>query len=297
MSTSRPRLLDLYCGAGGAAVGYHRAGFDIVGVDREPQPDYPFTFVEGDALEYAGRHAADFAAVHGSPPCQTHSALTKGNRARGWVDTHVDMIEATRSLLDAAGRPYVLENVEGSPLRRDLILCGLQFGLRVFRHRYIELGGWSVEEPLRCTGRAGRGAHRGYRVAGWRHGVRYEGNLVAPYGHGGSKGTPREWAEAMGITWTLNRHSLAEAIPPSYTEWIGVRLLAAVGGGEPPLRLLIIYRWRSPSRVPDDRSSSAHDGCRQRSTRAGNSRRSGPARASRRWGPGRRRIPRPPVGV
>ncbi len=236
----RPRLLDLFCGAGGAAVGYHRAGFDVVGVDHEPQPDYPFTFVHGDAIEYAARHAADFAAVHGSPPCQTHSALTKGNRARGWFDTHTDLIEATRRLLDTTDRPYVLENVEGSPLRRDLILCGLHFDLRVFRHRYIELGGWSVEDPLRCTGRAGRGSHAGYRVAGWRHGVKHAGNIVAPYGDGGGKGSPREWAEAMGITWTLNKHGLAEAIPPAYTEWVGTRLLAVVGGGEPPLLVLLV---------------------------------------------------------
>lgn len=216
---NRPRILDLYCGAGGAAVGYYRAGFDVVGVDVDPQPDYPYEFVQADAVAYLAAHGHEFNVRHASPPCQTHSALTKGNRARGWGDVHRDYVPVTRALLDHVGGPYVIENVQGSTLRRDLTLCGEMFGLDVIRHRYFELGGWTVK-PLPHL------PHRG-RVAGWRHGVHHDGPYVAVYGDGGGKGTVERWQEAMGIDWMTTRHDLAEAIPPAYTEWVGIQLLAA----------------------------------------------------------------------
>lgn len=216
------RLLDLFCCAGGAGMGYHRAGFEVVGVDIADQPDYPFEFHCGDALEFLAEHGAEFDAVHASPPCQAHSAATKGNRARGRVDQHVDLIPATRAALDAIGAPYVIENVQGSTLRRDLTLCGLMFGLRVFRHRYFELGGWTADAP-------GHPTHRGHRVSGWRHGVRYEGDMLAVYGDGGGKADAAECREGLGIDWTWDRGRLIEAIPPAYTEFIGAGLLAAIG--------------------------------------------------------------------
>jgi DNA (cytosine-5)-methyltransferase 1 len=213
------RILDLFCGAGGAGVGYHRAGFDVVvGVDIKPQPNYPFVFHQGDALEFLAAHGDSFDAVHASPPCQTHSALTKGNRARGWVDDHRDWIADTRTLLDKLGLPYVIENVQGAPLRRDLTLCGLMFGLRVFRHRYFELGGWTTPAPPHPS-------HKGHRVAGWRHGVRHEGDMVAVYGDGGGKGSVADWQQAMGMDWTDVKLELAEAIPPAYSSFIGAALL------------------------------------------------------------------------
>src|SRR5687767_3404586 len=147
----RPKLLDLYCGLGGAAMGYHRAGFEVVGVDIKPQPDYPFEFHQADALAVLRDSPSwvlqmrEIVAVHASPPCQASSNATKGNRRRaGWTDAHVDLIPETRELLDATGLPYVIENVQGSVLRRDLTLCGLMFEetKRVFRHRYFELGRW-----------------------------------------------------------------------------------------------------------------------------------------------------------
>lgn len=216
----RPRLLDLFCGAGGAAVGYHRAGFDVVGVDIAPQPDYPFPFIQTDALAYlehlvndAPRDAVD--AVHASPPCQHESALTKGtNKGR----VYPDLIPPTRDLLDLIGLPYVMENVQGSQLRRDLTLCGEMFGLKVIRHRYFEASGFPVMSPPHVK-------HRG-RVAGWRHGTYYAGPYFAVYGDGGGKGTVTEWQRAMGIDWTDDRKSIAEAIPPAYTEHIGAQLLA-----------------------------------------------------------------------
>lgn len=214
---NRPRLLDLYCCSGGAGVGYHRAGFDVTGVDIDPQPNYPHPFIQADAVAYLAAHGHEYDAIHASPPCQAHTALTKGNRSRGWVDTHVDFIPVTRALLDHIGKPYVIENVQGSTLRRDVTLCGEMFDLSVIRHRYFELGGWATVAPAHRP-------HRG-RVAGYRHGAWYEGPYFAVYGDGGGKGTVAQWQAAMGIDWTDVRKELAEAIPPAYTEWLGRRLL------------------------------------------------------------------------
>ena len=208
------RLLDLFCGAGGAAMGYHRAGFDVVGVDIAPQPHYPFEFHQGDALDYLAAHWQDFDAIHASPPCQASTALTKGtNRGR----LYVNLIPATREMFAQIDAPTVIENVQGSDVRRDLTLCGEMFGLGVIRHRYFELGGWSAEQPRHRP-------HRG-RVSGYRHGQWFDGPYVAVYGDGGGKGSVPEWQHAMGIDWTDVRKSIAEAIPPAYTEYVGRQLI------------------------------------------------------------------------
>ena len=216
------RLLDLYSGAGGAAMGYHQAGFtDIVGVDIDPQPDYPFEFIQGDAIEYVKEHGHEYDFIHSSPPCQSESALTKGNHARDKRvgKDHQSWIAVTRDALDATSLPYVIENVQGSSLRRDVVLCGEMFGLAVIRHRYFELGGWSATPPSHIP-------HRG-RVRGWRHGQYYDGPYVAVYGKGGGKASVSEAQEAMGIDWMTNLHDLSEAIPPAYTKWVGNQYLSA----------------------------------------------------------------------
>lgn len=210
------KILDLYSCAGGAAVGYHRAGFDVVGVDIEAQPNYPFEHHVEDALTFLARtDLSEFDAIHASPPCQRYTAL---QAVAGNADHWPDLVGPTRDALDAIGLPYVIENVQGSPLRRDLTLCGEMFGLGVIRHRYFELGGWTITQPEHIK-------HRG-RVRGWRHGVFYDGPYVAPYGDGGGKGSPADWQAAMGIDWTDDKHELAEAIPPAYTEFVGRGLLA-----------------------------------------------------------------------
>jgi hypothetical protein len=234
--SGRPRLLDLFCGAGGAGVGYHRAGFDVYSVDIAPQPNNPSPFHQGDALEVLavllaggaidfthkdGRvewlTLADFDAIHASPPCQGYTALAAvhGNE---WPK----LVPAVRELLDATGLPYVIENVQGSPVRRDMTLCGEMFGLGVIRHRYFELGGWPGVAPAHK-------AHRG-RVAGMRHGEWFTGPYFAVYGEGGGKGTVAQWQAAMGIDWTDVRHEIAEAIPPAYTEFIGAQLIDHLAG-------------------------------------------------------------------
>lgn len=219
---SAPILLDLFSCAGGAAMGYHRAGFRLVGNDIEEQPRYPFEHHVGDALEVlsvlvetglAFGHRVN--AVHASPPCQGYTAL-KAVHGNEWPL----LIEPVRELLDATGLPYVIENVQGSPVRRDLTLCGEMFGLEVIRHRYFELGGWSMDPPEHVP-------HRG-RVKGWRHGAFYDGPYFAVYGLGGGKGSVAEWQRALGIDWTADRHELAEAIPPAYTQHIGEQLMMHV---------------------------------------------------------------------
>lgn len=204
-------------------MGYHRAGFDVVGVDIEPQPNYPFEFIQADIMEFIDEHGYEFDAIHVSPPCQAHSSLTKGNRGReGWQDNHVDLIPAVRQALIGTGKPYVIENVEAArgALHEPFRLCGLSFGLKVFRHRQFE-----VTFPIVVPDHP---SHRGHRVAGWRHGKKYDGDMVAVYGEGGGKGSVNEWQGAMGIDWTGTRKELAEAIPPAYTEYIGKFLMDAL---------------------------------------------------------------------
>ena len=200
-----PRLLDLFCGAGGAAMGYHRAGFDeIVGVDIKPQKHYPFEFVLGDALEYCAAHGGDFDAIHASPPCQ---AFTIARVIHG--RPHSDLLTPTRPILQRAGRPWVIENVPRAPMRADYILCGSMFGEpRLKRHRLFEASWGPVSELLPPC----------------QHGS----EIVSVFGHGGHvyHGVA-EWREVMGIDWMI-RDELSQAIPPAYTEFLGKRLLAVL---------------------------------------------------------------------
>ncbi|MCY0959562.1 DNA methylase [Streptomyces sp. H27-H5] len=221
----RPALLDLFCCAGGAAMGYHRAGFDVTGIDIRPRPNYPFSFIQGNALAVladliASGEIRRFSAVHASPPCQKRCALTIGtNRSRGWGGTHLDLVAPTRELLDASGLPYVIEQPDGkADIRKDITLCGEMFGLGVLRHRNFELGAWTAKRRKHVK-------HRGY-VRGHRHGIWRDGPYVAAYGKGGGKATVPEMQAAMGITWTDVREELTEAIPPAYAEWLGRAFLA-----------------------------------------------------------------------
>lgn len=246
----KPILIDLYCCSGGATKGYQDAGFYVIGVDKDPQPNYcGDAFIQMDALGFLAKLALegrvwvpayggwlwleDIVAFHGSPPCQANTALTKGNRGReGWEDDHVDLIPETRDFFEWFGLPYVIENTQGASMRRDLVLCGHKhFGLRMFRHRYFELGGGFSMSHLYCDGNSRPGGdHEGERVAGIRHGVRYEGRMLAIYGDGGGKGSFAEWAEAMGIDWITQgsmkgrKKAMAEALPPVYTALIGNEL-------------------------------------------------------------------------
>lgn len=187
-----------------------------MGVDLEPQPDYPYRFYQANALTVLTnqKFVDQFDFIHASPPCQASCALTKGtNKGRRYVD----LIPATRELLLLTGKPFVIENVQGAKVRRDLTLCGEMFSLGVLRHRYFELGNGAVVAPPKHK------PHRG-KVRGWNHGVYQDGPYLAVYGEGGGKGSVAEWQAAMDIDWTDNRKSIAEAIPPAYTEYIGRQL-------------------------------------------------------------------------
>jgi DNA (cytosine-5)-methyltransferase 1 len=216
----RPRVLDLFCCAGGAGMGYYRAGFDVTGVDIAPRPNYPFAFVQADALEYAVEHAQEFDLVHASPPCQYSCALTKGtNRGRQYIN----LIPQTRELFAELGVPCVIENVQGAELRKDLVLCGEMFNLAVLRHRYFEIEFWPTNSRPHQP-------HRG-PVRGWRHGIWRDGPYIAAYGKGGGKGSVTEMQQAMDITWTSVHEELTEAIPPAYTEYIGREFHTTGGWG------------------------------------------------------------------
>ncbi|KQX43515.1 DNA methylase [Streptomyces sp. Root63] len=212
---TKPRILDLFCCAGGAGEGYARAGFEVVGVDIVDRPNYPHKFIKADALEILGdlEFLSEFEAVHASPPCQAKCTLTKGTNAH-LAGLYVDLYPIVMPLMYAAGKPGVIENPES---RRDMVLCGEMFGLGVLRHRNIELVNWSAPKPRHIK-------HRGY-VRGWRHGVYRDGPYIAGYGKGGGKGTVSEMQAAMGIDWTDVHEELTEAIPPAYAEYVGTELI------------------------------------------------------------------------
>lgn len=221
------RLLDLFCGAGGAAMGYYRAGFDeIVGVDIAHQHHYPFTLIEGDALEYLAAHGAEYDVIHASPPCQGYSRL----RHLPWLKDKKWplLIDPVRDLLISTGKPYVIENVEDSPLV-GMTLCGLMFGLPVYRHRKFESNIFMLQPP-----------HQPHRIiigSGRLINDRRKGSLNASSSKGawgnqiivtvaGGQFKKEDGEKALGINW-MTKAELAQAIPPAYTEWIGRRLLEA----------------------------------------------------------------------
>jgi DNA (cytosine-5)-methyltransferase 1 len=206
----KPRLLDLFCGAGGAGKGYELAGFEVVGVDLHSQPRYPFKFYQGDALAFLREHGREFDAVHTSPPCQSFTAYRR--RGGGVGDGYPDLIDETRSTLLEVLEPQtprVIENVQGAPLRAPVMLCGSSFKLDVRRHRLFEANfpippvpcdhGWQTPRFPPATNRTN--LRSTVEVGVWR--------IPLPVQRA-----------AMGIKW-MELRELSEAIPPAYTEHIG----------------------------------------------------------------------------
>lgn len=209
---TRPRLLDLFCGAGGAAMGYHRAGYDVTGVDIKPQPRYPFAFVQADAMTYP---LAGFDAYHASPPCTPYSKITP-DKSR-----HPDLYVMTRDRLMTAAGPWVIENVVGAPYRWGIRLCGSMFGLEadgewLERHRNFEMSDMILQPE--CRHPAGQ---RTVTVTG--HGF---GTETRTHGRHSRQPTFELAQQLMGIRW-MTRRELVLAIPPAYTQFIGENLLAA----------------------------------------------------------------------
>jgi DNA (cytosine-5)-methyltransferase 1 len=209
-SNGKLRLIDLFCCQGGAGMGYSRAGFEVVGVDINPQPNYPFEFHQGDALEFLAEYGHEFDAVHASPPCHDHSTL----RSLSGLDGSGHLLEATRYAVGISDLPYVIENVMGAPMFDPVILCGSMFNLgaecrdgkyrQLRRHRQFE-SNFPIEQP-KCS---------------------HEGQAVGVYGNGGGgqmtrgyKALTQEARDALGIEW-MSRPGLSQSIPPAYTEYVG----------------------------------------------------------------------------
>lgn len=216
------KLLDLFCKAGGCSVGYYRAGcsmgheIEIVGVDIEDQPNYPYTFVKSDAIDYLDQHGRDYTHIHASPPCQQFSRGSAPARKKGKV-YDVSLITKIRGWMEDRGMPGVIENVVSAPVRPDLLLNGTMFGLKVIRHRKFELVNWFCMSP-------GSGQIKRRAVV--------DGDYISVFGNGAMKSksgvefkipgstVKEKWMNAMAIDW-MSMRELREAIPPAYTEYIG----------------------------------------------------------------------------
>lgn len=211
----KPLHLDTYCCQGGASKGYADAGFTVLGVDVDDQRRYPFAFVQADAVDFIRRYGHLFDSHSASPPCQLYSKTHRIQK-----NDHPDLIGPTRDALEATGRPFVIENVmDAKPeLRNPVMLCGAMFGLETYRHRLFEPGGgFSFEPPahpehVAKTTKMGRPVRQGE----FMHVV---GNFT-----GVDKGR-----DVMRMPWAT-RDGLREAIPPAYSEYIGVRLMAHLRG-------------------------------------------------------------------
>lgn len=217
------RALDLFCKAGGAGMGLHQAGFEVVGVDIEFQPGYPFQFFKYDALKITLHDLRQFDLIWASPPCQAHTSLNKMYNAK----KHIDLIPQTRSLLQAADKPYIIENVPRSPLVNAIVLCGSMFGLgtdiaELRRHRLFETS-FPLNAPCAC-----------------QHGVKPR--VIGVYGgHGRDRRriqntqdfSVEDRRKAMGIDW-MNGMELSQAIPPAYSKYIAEQFLTHNKNGAVP---------------------------------------------------------------
>lgn len=217
---SRPVLLDVFSCAGGAAAGYNRAGFQVVGVDKDEQPRYPHEHHVADAIEVIEEvvktgHAFGhrIAAVHTSPPCQRFTAYGRSD-TKGWRENYLDLVEPTRDALIRTGLPYVIENVPGSPLIDPIQLCGSSFHLDVRRHRLFESNVPLMAVPCDHSWQTPRFAPASNRT-----------NLRSTVEVGVWRIPLEVQRKAMGIDW-MELAELSEAIPPAYTEHIGLQLMA-----------------------------------------------------------------------
>lgn len=207
------KLLDLYCGVGGASVGYYQAGFTVHGIDLKHGKRYPYTYTRANVLDVLKDNSFidQFDVIHASPPCQTHSITKHLRNAQGKSTSKIDLIPETREALIASGKPYIIENVPGSPLINPIQLCGSSFGLKVRRHRLFE-----SNMPL-------IGSICDHKSQGRPIGVYGSLNDEIPNG-GKTASTIDEARKAMGIDWAIWTE-LVEAIPPAFTKYLGEQLI------------------------------------------------------------------------
>lgn len=208
------KALDLFCGAGGASMGIHRAGFEVTGVDIRPQPRYPFTFIQGDAMTVP-LEGIDF--VWASPPCQAYSRTAKLVDAQHGPKERADLVEPVRARLKAWGGPYIIENVEGAPLDNPARLCGSSFGLLCQRHRLFESNFLLMDLPCEHW-RQSYDKPALHRLTG-------RSRVVGCYGNGRGKGdNVALWKKALGIDW-MTRKEMAQAIPPAYSQFLAEQIV------------------------------------------------------------------------
>lgn len=200
------RILDLYCGGGGCSCGYYRAGFECVGVDINPQPNYPYKFIRADAIEYLTKHGKDFDVIHASPPCQRFTRAQRLQKRR-----HADLLTPTVKAIKSVGVPWVVENVPGAPLVGAVTLCGLSLGCGVKRHRLF-----LSSMPLMGTPCPKSHAGEWFTVFG--------GGAAKDKRDGRRRATATEAKRAMGIDW-MTRRELSQSVPPAYTEYIGRQIM------------------------------------------------------------------------
>lgn len=226
------RILDMYCGGGGASMGIHQAleeaniEHTIVGVDIRDMPDYPFIFVQKDVFDLKLKFIKSFDLTTASCPCQKYSSLNNMNRVLGRTSDWCDLIPPTRELLLKTKKPFVLENVNQSPLRKDLVLCGTMFNLGVFRHRIFEIHGFVCYQPHHPKHNGIIGDGKYFQITRGPAFVRLRDRLKKNPHY--RRGTFEEWKKAMGVEWLSipktkelpKGHPLAEAIPPAYTKYI-----------------------------------------------------------------------------
>jgi DNA (cytosine-5)-methyltransferase 1 len=216
----RPKLLDLFCKAGGAGMGYYLAGFDVTGVDIDPQPNYPFEFIQGDAIQFLLTHGHEYDVIHASPPCQKASRSTSPHKANGKI--YLDLIPITRYVLELIGKPFIIENVPEADIKPDIVLWGPMFGLKVLRKRHFEIGNCFVMQP----------------AINPKNGTVAQGDYCCIFGKGAYRKSKNDampkfkkdtvvstWSLALGIDWKMKDIELAEAIPPAYTEYIGKQII------------------------------------------------------------------------
>ena len=203
----KPKLLDLFCGAGGAAMGYHRAGFEVEGVDNKPQPHFPFEFIQADALEFP---LEGYDAYHASPPCQAYTKASKQWRESG--KHYPDLISTVRDMLLATGKPYIIENVPDAPLINPVVLSGGDFGMNIHRIRLFEC---NFEVPFKLTSQLPKPVKMGRFK---------QGGVIQPVGHFAGVSYAQNEMELPN----LNQYELSQAIPPAYTEYIGNYLMEAI---------------------------------------------------------------------
>lgn len=227
------KALDLFCCCGGISKGLTDAGFECTGVDITEGHNYPYEFIKSDVFDLDINYLKKFDLIHASPPCQFYIPVNK------WRDNkYPDLLGLTRELLLKTGKPFIIENVPGAPIRKDLTLCGEMFGLRVIRHRHFEIHGFTVLQPPHQKHKLS--VMNGTGIGVWTGGVkpgfwgdkekqqaflkkRKDSYYACVAGHGGNGYSFKleDWKAAMGIDWVDNKKHMTQMIPPKYSEYIG----------------------------------------------------------------------------